>query len=1144
MPEDNIRLDADPQPLVNALNKATAAWNQYNQNIERHVQISRDVTIVTNKLTTALNKYKTAVGSGASKQREYQKATATAGRQTSKLHSRIEQLNHQQRNNIKNTTQAATTQEQASSSMDKASKSADRVNKKIQAVNISWRGMTRIVASHVIHRVLAQMAQHISEGVRQAVELQKAVAEVRTISQNAQLSTEEWFQGLVDLSSAFGTGVPQQVEAAYQTLSNQVAEGQEVIEFLAQTNEFAAASASTNAEAVQLLTGAINAYQLEASDANRVSSQFFKTIELGRVRAGEMANTFGDVAILGKQLGLSLAELQAAVSTLTIQGVKFNKASTQLRGIFIKLLKPTGKMKEFLNDIGVESGEAAIKAYGFAGIMRLLRERTRGSSSELAKYVNRIRGISGGLVFANEGLETYVENVDEITKSTKSYNNAVDEVLNNAGKRAELASRNFKNFFVEQGNTLLTFYSDLFAKSTGFYDRLEEQRERLANRTKLREEHASRIFAHEEMLRELESSLERSIAERNKARNRETESALDAYEKRRDVALRINEQIANSINDRVKKLKSEYTTSIKGIESALEDINNVAREGERQIFDWAQNSRNLAEQIEAITQRIDILQRNQTAAALTGNKKVFDTLSKEIRQLYAERYDLDQDLQEKNADALEDQKEANREIAKIRKDSSLEIARLEEEKKGKDADRKDIERQIFDIREEAQEKIDEQRTKLKEAITLDRARVGHAEAYNANIEREIALREALAKIQEAQAKKQKARLVEQELLQSEIKSLLKEFKEFELGKTLRETDIETLKASVAERQQVIEQLMKRGAEVGVDVSKFANIRGAVQDELGLLTDRIKLLEDNRARRKDLNTQIDASTEAFKQQSKILKEMGGQTLETISEKVIKYAERMQSTTLRTHKSLKDLEKLDLGNLEDISDPKALAQQIRGVTRQLNSDLEKYRDLAHYGGLQASPTYTAGADLGTQLVILRNMLLEYDEEKAKLGDIGAKKQELKEQTDRIKKALEAGNKEIEKQGAAIDKTDVKTKTLIETNKDLLRVYRDQTEALRQQTGGTDEPEAQAFGSVMRGRDSKMALRQPGEAVINAANTRKFYSQLAAINGAPQNVVTQPNTTNVGDVNVTMQATNPSYDAAQLGKEIKRAARRGLV
>ena len=85
----------------------------------------------------------------------------------------------------------------------------------------------------------------------------------------------------------------------------------------------------------------------------------------------------------------------------------------------------------------------------------------------------------------------------------------------------------------------------------------------------------------------------------------------------------------------------------------------------------------------------------------------------------------------------------------------------------------------------------------------------------------------------------------------------------------------------------------------------------------------------------------------------------------------------------------------------------------------------------------------------------------------------------------------------------------------------------------------------GFVPRGTDTVPAMLSPGEFVVNAAASRRFYSQLQAINSGQQPVYRQQGgpvtNTNVGDINVNVTAQENQIDGRGIAKDIRRELRR---
>ncbi len=311
---------------------------------------------------------------------------------------------------------------------------------------ISWQSLFRLFSIQVFHQFISSVTNGLREAATEAVALQIAIAEIQTID-TGTVAFQEWAVVLREVSDRFGSNLADVAEGAYQSLSNQVIDTTNDFKlFGVEVEKFALATKGDFSTAVNAITGILNAFQKDVGEAEEVAAKLFKTIELGRLRIADLEN-IGNIAILAKQLNVELEDLLASYATLTIQGVKATEASTQLRGILIKLIKPTGEMTKLFKEIGVESGEAAIATFGYANFLRILQEKTRGSTTELGKYINRIRGISGALAFTGKGFEILQENIEQISDGMFSYQEAVDLVMDNTGKRLEIALNQLRNIF-------------------------------------------------------------------------------------------------------------------------------------------------------------------------------------------------------------------------------------------------------------------------------------------------------------------------------------------------------------------------------------------------------------------------------------------------------------------------------------------------------------------------------------------------------------------------------------------------------------------------------------------------------------------------------------------------------------------------
>jgi TP901 family phage tail tape measure protein len=332
-----------------------------------------------------------------------------------------------------------------------------------------WDRAFQYVFVHQIYRFISSFNNLMMDSIKQAELLQIKVSEIRTISQDQQMPLEGWTKQMRQLSSQFGVDVLTVAEGAYETLSNQVARGTAAITFMNQALAFGAATVTSTAESVNLLTAALNAFNLDASNTTQVAASMFKTIDLGRVVAKEMSNTLGRTAPLAHTLGITLDELNASLAVMTIQGQKYNTASTQLRSILIKLIKPTDKMKELFAEWGVESGEAAIATFGFQNVIRKLNDEMNKANglSRIGELLGRERPIAGLAALARDDMQEFDKTLNKFKTATEAYIKAVNISFESNAKYIQIQREAAKNYIQEVFGDKVVSYMASFLQVAG-----------------------------------------------------------------------------------------------------------------------------------------------------------------------------------------------------------------------------------------------------------------------------------------------------------------------------------------------------------------------------------------------------------------------------------------------------------------------------------------------------------------------------------------------------------------------------------------------------------------------------------------------------------------------------------------------------
>lgn len=331
---------------------------------------------------------------------------------------------------------------------------------------LSLETVSRILATQVIVRSLGAITRAIQESFSNFVEFSTSVAQIQTIlSQPVEVIAAS----VRKLSDSFNVPLLDVARAKYQALSNGFVTDAESANVLTAAIKLSKVGISTVTQSVDLLSTALNSYALSSDAAETVAAKFFKVIDLGRVTAADLSGALGRVAPVASQIGVSLDEVGAAFSSITVGGVKASEAATQIRASLVALLKPSDDMKKAFRELGVETGEQLVAAKGFQGAFQAVIATTDGTQSSIAKLFPNVRALSGVLRETSTGADIFTQHLTEIQNAARDLLNTKFEVF--IKSNAEPVARDLnkiKNFFTaEIGKELVKAFQDFFRLTGG-----------------------------------------------------------------------------------------------------------------------------------------------------------------------------------------------------------------------------------------------------------------------------------------------------------------------------------------------------------------------------------------------------------------------------------------------------------------------------------------------------------------------------------------------------------------------------------------------------------------------------------------------------------------------------------------------------
>ena len=267
------------------------------------------------------------------------------------------------------------------------------MNKKMTSLTKSARiaaiALGALFAATAILAGAVALTRAVSGLTRRFAEFEIKIIEVQTILANPS-SIVRFQEAAMDLATAFGTGLIPNTQAFYDTISAGFSTIDEASHIVNQANILSIAGVTDLGKATDIITSALNAYNLEAKDSERVSDVLFTTVREGKTTIDEMSAAFGRIAPTANSVGVELEDIGSGLATLTSQGVKTDQAVTQLSALLFQL---------------ASSGhEADLANLGLHETLQLVMEKTGGTVEGLKKYLGSAEAAKAATgLFAEEG---------------------------------------------------------------------------------------------------------------------------------------------------------------------------------------------------------------------------------------------------------------------------------------------------------------------------------------------------------------------------------------------------------------------------------------------------------------------------------------------------------------------------------------------------------------------------------------------------------------------------------------------------------------------------------------------------------------------------------------------------------------------
>jgi TP901 family phage tail tape measure protein len=286
-------------------------------------------------------------------------------------------------------------------------------------INVLGRAVSNLAASLAV----ADAARRYFKGFNEA---EKAAAAVRTLG----VDSKALEGNLLGLSQKLGGlfSQTQLLTAAYDVASSGFANAADNTKVLEAAAKGATGGLSDIGTVGNAVTSVLNAYGKSADEAASLVDGFIQTQNDGKIILNEYAGYIGKLAPTAKAAGVGINEMNAAIATITAQGVPVEATFTGLNQALVSILKPSKEAEELAKSLGIQFNEAGLRAKGFGGLLEEVKTKTGGSTTQLVKLFGSVDALKAILPLVNDDLVKYNQNVVKQANASGVAEKATEEL--------------------------------------------------------------------------------------------------------------------------------------------------------------------------------------------------------------------------------------------------------------------------------------------------------------------------------------------------------------------------------------------------------------------------------------------------------------------------------------------------------------------------------------------------------------------------------------------------------------------------------------------------------------------------------------------------------------------------------------------
>ena len=257
---------------------------------------------------------------------------------------------------------------------------------------------------------------------------------------------------------------------AYQYMAMAGWDAQQMVDGLSGIMLLASASGESLASTSDIVTDALTAFGLKASDSGRFADVLAAASNSANTNVSMLGESFKYVAPVAGAMGYSVEDVSIALGLMANSGIKASQAGTSLRTAITNMAAPTSNMTAVMEEYGISLTDADGNMLSFAEIMGVLRDRMGGldeaTQAAAASQLFGKEAMSGMLAIINAAPEDFNKLTDAINNSSGTTEEMAAIMNDNAAGAMAMLSSAINVLFTNLSEFLIPAFTEIVRKAT------------------------------------------------------------------------------------------------------------------------------------------------------------------------------------------------------------------------------------------------------------------------------------------------------------------------------------------------------------------------------------------------------------------------------------------------------------------------------------------------------------------------------------------------------------------------------------------------------------------------------------------------------------------------------------------------------